>query len=145
MIWAASTARAKLRQQVNEYNTRYPMITAEAVKKLVNNSSLLPYAISVPRQISLCASRGFLRLKNDPNAAVSGLFGNLMLGFILGSMFYNMPQNTDSFFGRGVVLFITVFLNTSLAGFEVGIAHPHEAQDFTDYANSALLSGTSGP
>jgi ABC-type multidrug transport system permease subunit len=34
-------------------------------------------------------------------------------------MFYNMSDNTDSFFGRGVLLFITVFLNSSLAAFEV--------------------------
>ncbi len=121
MIWASSTARARLRQQVHEYNSRYPMASPETLKKL-ENSSLLPFAIRIPQQISLCAVRGLLRTKNDLNAPVSGVFGNLILGLILGSMFYNLSEDANSFFSRGVVLFITVFLNTSLAGFEVGLS-----------------------
>ena len=38
---------------------------------------------------------------------------------ILGSMFYNMPGDTGSFYGRGVLLFFTVLLNTFLGAFEV--------------------------
>lgn len=119
MTWASTPARARLRQQVHEYQAKYPLAKAESLKKDIKNSPLLPYAVSIPKQISLCASRGFLRLKNDINAPISALIGNLVTSIILGSMFYNLPEDTDSFFGRGVLLFITVFLNTSLAGFEV--------------------------
>jgi hypothetical protein len=34
-------------------------------------------------------------------------------------MFYNMPQDTSSFFGRAVLLFFTSLINTTLAAFEV--------------------------
>lgn len=116
--WASSPARARLQQQIHKYDARFPLANTEAVKKHTANASFLPYAISVPKQISLCASRGFLRLKNDLNAPISALVGNLIISLILGSMFYNLSNTTDSFFGRGVLLFITMFLNTSLAGFE---------------------------
>ncbi|KAF1846524.1 AtrD, ABC-transporter [Cucurbitaria berberidis CBS 394.84] len=116
--WASSAVAAELRRQVNKYDAIHPFANAEALKKHAGNNSLLPYVVSVPTQISLCASRGFLRLKNDLNAPISALIGNLVISLILGSMFYNMQENTNSFFGRGVLLFITIFLNTSLAGFE---------------------------
>lgn len=43
------------------------------------------------------------------------------MSIIIGSMFYNMPQETSSFFGRGVLLFFTAFLNTYLGAFEVSV------------------------
>ena len=45
--------------------------------------------------------------------------GNLIISIILGSMFYDMPEDTNSFFGRGVLLFFTSLVNTTLAAFEV--------------------------
>ena len=33
-------------------------------------------------------------------------------------MFYNMPNDTNSFFGRGVLLFFTILTDTFLAAFE---------------------------
>ncbi|KAJ4368375.1 Multidrug resistance protein [Neocucurbitaria cava] len=116
--WALSPARARLRQQIHEYNASFPLANADALIRSKGTTSLLPYAVSIPKQISLCVSRGFLRLKNDLNAPISALIGNLVISLILGSMFYNMAEDTNSFFGRGVLLFITIFLNTSLAGFE---------------------------
>lgn len=47
--------------------------------------------------------------------------GNLVTSIILGSMFYNMPDDTSSFFGRTVLLFFTSLVNTTLAAFEVRI------------------------
>ena len=41
------------------------------------------------------------------------------MSIIVGSMFYNMPEDTSSFFGREVLLFFTILLNTVLGAFEV--------------------------
>lgn len=49
--------------------------------------------------------------------------GNMVTSIILGSMFYNMPQSTSSFFGRTVLLFFTSLVNTTLAAFEVRKLH----------------------
>jgi hypothetical protein len=64
-------------------------------------------------------SRGFLRLRNNLTVPISTIVGNFITSLILGSMFYNMPQDTSSFFGRAVLLFFTSLINTTLAAFEV--------------------------
>lgn len=70
-------------------------------------------------QISLCMHRGFLRLRNNLTVPISTIVGNFVTSLILGSMFYNMPEDTQSFFGRGTLLFFTSLVNTTLAAFEV--------------------------
>lgn len=67
----------------------------------------------------MCMIRGAQRLRNDLETPLSAIFGNLILSLILGSMFYNMSEDTDSFFGRGALLFFTILLNTFLGAFEV--------------------------
>jgi ATP-binding cassette subfamily G (WHITE) protein 2 (PDR) len=117
--WGTSGARSRLRQQIRDYNAKHRLVTSGVLEQHSDNPKILPYAISLWKQISLCAMRGVLRTKNDLNAPISALVGNLVISIILGSMFYNQNEDTGSFTGRGVLLFITVFLNTSLAGFEV--------------------------
>jgi ATP-binding cassette subfamily G (WHITE) protein 2 (PDR) len=67
--------------------------------------------------------RGFLRIRNNISVPISAIIGNCVISIVLGSMFYNMPENTSSFFGRGVLLFFTSLLNTTLAAFEVISPH----------------------
>ena len=64
-------------------------------------------------------NRGFLRLRHNLTVPISTIMGNLIISIILGSMFYDMPEDTNSFFGRGVLLFFTSLVNTTLAAFEV--------------------------
>ena len=63
--------------------------------------------------------RGFQRLRGDLTAPLSNIAGNCVMSIILGSMFYNLAEDTSSFYGRGVLLFFTVLLNTFLGAFEV--------------------------
>ena len=41
------------------------------------------------------------------------------MAIIIGSLFYNLPNDTSSFFGRGVLLFFTILTNAFLGAFEV--------------------------
>jgi hypothetical protein len=97
------------------YDIRFPPGGAQNIP----SSAQTPYLIPITRQISLCTKRGFKRLLNELSVPLSALCGNLVVSIILGTMFYNLSGNTSSFFGRGVLLFITILLNTSLAAFEV--------------------------
>jgi ATP-binding cassette subfamily G (WHITE) protein 2 (PDR) len=63
--------------------------------------------------------RGFQRLRGDLTAPLSNIAGNCVMSIILGSMFYHLPEDSSSFYGRGVLLFFTVLLNTFLGAFEV--------------------------
>jgi ATP-binding cassette subfamily G (WHITE) protein 2 (PDR) len=49
----------------------------------------------------------------------SALFGNFFISLILGSVFYNLPDTTDSFFSREVLLFYAVLLAAFASALEV--------------------------
>lgn len=70
-------------------------------------------------QINLNLHRGFQRLKADMTLTYSALFGNFFISLILGSVFYNLPADTTSFFSRGVLLFYAVLLAAFASALEV--------------------------
>lgn len=70
-------------------------------------------------QVKLCVSRGFQRLRGDMSIMLSGVIGNTLLAFIIGSIFYNLPSNTGSFYSRGVLLFFAILLNAFSSFLEV--------------------------
>jgi len=67
--------------------------------------------------------RGFQRLRGDASLTLSALFGNFFISLIIGSVFYDLPQDTSSFFGRGVLLFYAVLLNAFSSALEVCPSH----------------------
>ena len=50
---------------------------------------------------------------------LSGLFGNSIMALIIGSVFYNLEDNTGSFYSRGALLFFAVLLNGFSSALEV--------------------------
>lgn len=78
-----------------------------------------PYTISVPMQIKLCTRRGFQRLRGDLRNFLNTVLGNVGLALIIGSVFYNMPIDTSSFFLRGALLFFAVLMNAFASILEV--------------------------
>lgn len=121
--WKASSEHRSLISKVESYNEAHPL--GDDTRLLSSRRDLKgtekkcsAYILTIPQQASLCIDRGFLRLKNNLSVPISTIMGNLVTSIILGSMFYNMPENTDSFFGRGVLLFFTSLVNTTLAAFE---------------------------
>lgn len=81
-------------------------------------------------QIKLCAHRGFRRLRGDLTNFLSTVLGNIGLALIIGSVFYNMPSDTSSFFLRGALLFFAILMNAFASILEVC---------FCDFSNHALL------
>ena len=122
--WEASTEREKLVTAIRTYEQEYPYDRAKLKPQsrqgfgpfLLRSSS--PYKLDVFQEIRLCTVRAFQRLFQDLTPPISGIIGNVIISVILGSMFYNMPKDTSSFFGRGVLLFFTILTNTLLASFE---------------------------
>lgn len=81
--------------------------------------SVSPYTISVVEQVKLCLVRGFQRLKGDTSLTMTALFGNFFISLIVGSVFYNLPADTSSFYSRGVLLFYAVLLAAFSSALEV--------------------------
>lgn len=70
-------------------------------------------------QVKLCVQRGFQRQQGDASIALSGIIGNTVIGIIIGSVFYNLPTDTGTFYSRGVLLFFAILLNAFSSFLEV--------------------------
>lgn len=84
-----------------------------------------PYTLSVPMQVGLCIERGFQRLRGDMSLTLSGMIGNFIMALIIGSVFYNTPATTNSFFSRGALLFFAILLNAFSSFLEVCVLLSH--------------------
>ncbi|OAA35191.1 opaque-specific ABC transporter CDR3 [Metarhizium rileyi] len=71
------------------------------------------------RQVVICIQRGFLRLANNYVPVVAGILANSILGLILGSAFYNLPDTAESMDKRAVLLFFSLIINACTPAFEV--------------------------
>ncbi|KAI0842315.1 BcatrD protein [Hypoxylon sp. FL0890] len=121
--WKDSLEYRMLASEIETYNRIYALGDDEALRLMRKEAKgveekLSPYILAVQKQVTLCVHRGFLRLRHNLAVPVSTIIGNFITSIILGSMFYNMPEDTSSFFGRGVLLFFTSLVNTTLAAFE---------------------------
>ena len=125
--WRNSDARKQLLAEIDEFNKEFPVggqqverftqhRQAQQAKSMRTGS---PYTISLPMQVKLCMRRGFQRLKNDFSLMLSAAIGNFALALIIGSVFYNLPHNTSSFFSRGALLFFAILMNAFASALEI--------------------------
>jgi hypothetical protein len=70
-------------------------------------------------QVKICMIRGFQRLRAEKTFTLITIFANLLISLVLGSIFYDLPDSTDSFYGRGALLFVTVLFNALTSALEV--------------------------
>ena len=125
-LWRDSEERTSLLSKIENYERENPVGITNSKKQQQSKSFGLargprlrsPFMLTTKDEISLCIRRGFQRLANDLAPPLSSIFGNAIVSIILGSIFYNLPENTGSFYGRGVLLFFTVLTNTFLGAFE---------------------------
>ncbi|KIY64375.1 AtrD, ABC-transporter [Cylindrobasidium torrendii FP15055 ss-10] len=126
-VWHDSPARQKLLAQIDEYDSNYP-VGGEQLEKFKASRkndqakgmrSRSPYTISTPMQVKLCLSRGFQRLLGDMSLFFTGLFGNFIMALIIGSVFYNLSEDSGSFYSRGVLLFYAVLMNAFSSALEI--------------------------
>lgn len=125
--WKCSETYAQLMREIEEYEQQYP-IGGESVQKFVKSRKAMqsrnqrigsPYTINIFQQINLCMVRGFQRLKGDASLTISQLVGNFIMALIIGSVFYNLPNDTSSFYSRGALLFFAVLLNAFSSALEI--------------------------
>jgi hypothetical protein len=116
----------------------YKISPACSVFISLDRSVKSPYTISLPMQIRLCTWRGMRRLYGDMGGFYGAIIGNIVLSLILGlssnqflcltdselsmpppgSVFYNLPDDTSSFYSRSVLLFFAVLMNTFSSALE---------------------------
>ncbi|KAJ5091406.1 ABC multidrug transporter C [Penicillium alfredii] len=125
--WKNSDAYKKLIKEIEEYDQAYP-IGGESLQKFIDSRRAMqdrnqrvksPYTMSVIQQVNLCMVRGFQRLKGDASLTISALIGNFIMALIIGSVFFNLDDTTDSFYSRGALLFFAVLLNAFSSALEI--------------------------
>jgi ATP-binding cassette, subfamily G (WHITE), member 2, PDR len=128
--WKASAERAALSAELDTYETDHPSqerFDEFAQSRKAERSSMQrlksPYHLSFVEQIRLCIWRSGKRLVADPAFVIASLFFNLIMGLVIGSGFYNMPNDTSSFYHRGAVIFFTLLFNAFAGELEVSRLH----------------------
>ncbi|KAK3075150.1 Multidrug resistance protein [Teratosphaeriaceae sp. CCFEE 6253] len=125
--WKSSAQRKQLLLDIEAYEKRYPFegeqyqqfVESRQAQQAKHQRAKSPYTLSYPQQIQLCLWRGFRRLTGDPSLTFTQLFGNFATALIIGSVFYNIPQTSGSFFQRGAVLFFAILLNAFGSALEI--------------------------
>ncbi|KAL4938956.1 hypothetical protein BDV06DRAFT_231366 [Aspergillus oleicola] len=124
--WKGSPERARLAEAIRSHNGKFA--DGEQLAKFNQSRraqqarvqrAKSPYTLSYVQQVQLCLWRGYKRLKADPSVTVSSLFGNSIISLILGSMFYNLQEDTNSFFQRSALLFFSLLINALGCGLEM--------------------------
>lgn len=111
--WKASREHKALQAEIEQYKIDHPINgpdaeviraskRAQQAKSQRKGSS---FTLSYLQQVQLCLWRGWLRLSRDPGLVIGAIVGNFITALIVGSVFYNLPESTSSFFQRGVLLF----------------------------------------
>lgn len=126
-VWKASPERQRLLQEIDEFNTKYPFggeahnqfAASRKAQKAKSQRDASPYTLSYLQQINLCLWRGFRRLLGDPSLTFTQLFGNFLMALVIGSMFYNLDNGTDSFFSRGALIFFAILMNAFGSALEI--------------------------
>ncbi|KAF2852399.1 ABC transporter-like protein [Plenodomus tracheiphilus IPT5] len=117
-VWHGSEERATLLQEVADFDAQYPLgglsfdrfkLSRRAFQADAQRASSA-YNLSLLMQIRLCMRRGYQRLRGDMANTVTGILFNAIMALVIGSVFYNLPDDTGSLYSRGALLFFAVLL-----------------------------------
>lgn len=125
--WKNSNEHKELLSKIEEFNTEHPCHGDDSKQfalSLKNDKSRWqreksPYTISYWAQVRLCLWRGMLQTKNEIGVPISTLIINIVQILLVSSLYYNMPNDTSTFFLRGSFIFIMILLNTFTSMLEI--------------------------
>ncbi|OJJ46022.1 hypothetical protein ASPZODRAFT_16617 [Penicilliopsis zonata CBS 506.65] len=125
--WKQSPECKDLHRQIAQYQEAHPIggegaqrFQASHVDQQARHTRpTSPYLLSAPMQVRLCLRRAFQRLRNDLPTAMSTVIVQVVLSLIIGSIFYNSPDDTSAFFEKGAVLYMAVLMNALITVNEI--------------------------
>ncbi|KAF9890684.1 hypothetical protein FE257_005550 [Aspergillus nanangensis] len=125
--WQRSKEYNQLQEEITQYRQSHPLEAEEAkcfrsehqAQQAKHTRASSPYLLSVPMQVRLCIRRGFQLLRNDLPTTLSTIVVQVVLSLIIGSMFYNSPNNSNAFFQKGAIVFFAVLMNALITMNEI--------------------------
>ncbi|KAK8188116.1 putative ABC transporter [Phyllosticta capitalensis] len=125
--WKASPEYQQLWDELRVYDRKYAIggrymemfMTSKRAEQAKLTRAASPYTLAYGQQVALCLWRCLKRLKADPTLTVSQFVGNFVLALILGSVFFNLENGTESFFQRGALIFFAILNNAFGSALEI--------------------------
>ncbi|KAH7142059.1 ABC-2 type transporter-domain-containing protein [Dactylonectria macrodidyma] len=125
--WKMSDHYKILQSKIEEYKIAHPINGPDAdtfrthkqAQQARGQRAKSPFMLSYGQQIHLCLLRAYWRLAGDPSVTVGQLIGNIIMGLIVASVFYDLELTTDSFYQRGALLFFAVLMNAFSSALEI--------------------------
>ncbi|KAH6981773.1 ABC-2 type transporter-domain-containing protein [Ilyonectria sp. MPI-CAGE-AT-0026] len=125
--WKNSAEYKALQVEIEDYKTAHPINGPDAeafraskhAQQAKGQRAKSPFTLSYVQQIQLCLWRGWKRLVGDPGLTIGALIGNFGMALIIGSVFYNLDETSNSFFQRGALLFFACLMNAFASALEI--------------------------
>ncbi|KAF2171433.1 hypothetical protein M409DRAFT_63711 [Zasmidium cellare ATCC 36951] len=125
--WMQSDERAQLLREIEEFKNQYPVGGAaldefkqsRQASQAKTQRAKSPFTISLPMQIRLCVRRGYQRLRGDMGILITGVIFNAVMALVIGSVFYNLPNDTGHLYSRGALLFFAILLAAFSSALEI--------------------------
>ncbi|KAL3471633.1 ABC-2 type transporter-domain-containing protein [Aspergillus californicus] len=125
--WKRSAEYTKLQQDISDYRKTHPLDGQEReafasdhkAQQAQHTRCNSPYLLSIPMQVRLCVGRGFQLLRNDLPTTISTVVVQVVLSLILGSVFFDSPDDSSAFFQKGATLFFAVLMNALITMNEI--------------------------
>ncbi|KAL3456007.1 ATP-binding cassette transporter [Aspergillus heterothallicus] len=153
--WQKSELQKALMNDITSFEQQFPkggptlneFRAARRMEKATLMTPKSPYTISVPQQVALCVSRGVQRILGDKTFFVVTIFGNFLMALILGSVFYDLSDDTSSLNNRCILLFFALLFNALNSSLEIlslyaqrPIVEKHDSYAFYHPLSEALAS-----
>ncbi len=127
--WLGSPEFKALQNEMAEYNAEFEgegqvqSIAQLREKKHYRQAKHVrpgsPFTISILMQVRQNTKRAYQRIWNDLPPVASHTMMQLIMAFVIGSMFYGTPNATAGFNAKGSVLFMAILLNALTAISEI--------------------------
>lgn len=118
--WKESIHYRRLMSEIEQHERLFPREhsdTLEIVQKhqvaeqapLTRKES--PYTLNMWMQFGVTSKRAFQRIQQDQVYTVAMIFTMIITALVVGSMFYDIPEDTSGFFSKGGLIFFSVLFN----------------------------------
>lgn len=125
--WQESRQRQTLLVELGNYQLKHPaderlieFKESRHTEQAKSQPARSPYNISYAAQVSLNLWRGWRRLLADPAYTIASLVFQIIMALMLGSMFYQLKEDTSTFYYRGGIIFFSLLFNAFASQLEVG-------------------------
>ncbi|EED13247.1 ABC multidrug transporter, putative [Talaromyces stipitatus ATCC 10500] len=125
--WRESPERQAFIAEMDAFQAAHPLggekykefTESRKKEKAKGTRAASPYTLTYPMQVKLCFWRGAKRLQGDMSNTLAAVIGNIIMSLIVSSMFYNLPQDTNSFYQRSSLMFFAILMNAFASVLEI--------------------------